>query len=216
MREAEEQVLDGEVFHRVWRRVMPEDRPDCPFTVEQEGQTEARELTRTAVAGPPDRQPQVAPVRQGKGNICLGAESLGELPALTRFLALTLSLEQAYRVLGPGGFSARLAQEKAVQVGRLATACFLITGKRPKRPETLGTNGLSGASGLRECYRAEQELARELLLAGTGDPCLASLYRELAGEDQRSAGQIREQLERTLFRRGITGGSARYGSNRGG
>ena len=23
---------DQEVFERVWRRVMPEDRPDCPFT----------------------------------------------------------------------------------------------------------------------------------------------------------------------------------------
>lgn len=24
---------DQEVFERVWRRVMPEDRPDCPFTL---------------------------------------------------------------------------------------------------------------------------------------------------------------------------------------
>ena len=26
-------VCDREVFERVWRRVMPEDRPDCPFTL---------------------------------------------------------------------------------------------------------------------------------------------------------------------------------------
>ena len=25
-------ACDREVFERVWRRVMPEDRPDCPFT----------------------------------------------------------------------------------------------------------------------------------------------------------------------------------------
>ena len=27
---------DREVFERVWRRVMPEDRPDCPFTLYSE------------------------------------------------------------------------------------------------------------------------------------------------------------------------------------
>ena len=27
---------DQEVFERVWRRVMPEDRPDCPFTLYSE------------------------------------------------------------------------------------------------------------------------------------------------------------------------------------
>ena len=26
--------LDHAAFARVWRRVMPEDRPDCPFTLE--------------------------------------------------------------------------------------------------------------------------------------------------------------------------------------
>lgn len=213
MGEAEKQALDGEAFRRVWRRVMPEDRPDCPFTVEQEGQGEALGLTQPPVARPPEGP---VPVRQGGGGLCLGAERVGELPALTRFLALTLSLEQAYRALGTGGLSARLAREKRAQAGRLATACFLITGKRPERPETLGTNGLSGASGLRACYGAEQALARELLLTGTDDPCLANLYRELAAQDQQAAGQIREQLERTLFRRGLTGGSARYGSGRGG
>ena len=34
-----EQILnpgvDREVFERVWRRVMPEDRADCPFTLQQ-------------------------------------------------------------------------------------------------------------------------------------------------------------------------------------
>ena len=27
--------IDREVFERVWRRVMPEDRADCPFTLQQ-------------------------------------------------------------------------------------------------------------------------------------------------------------------------------------
>lgn len=26
---------DREVFERVWRRVMPEDRPDCPFVLDE-------------------------------------------------------------------------------------------------------------------------------------------------------------------------------------
>ena len=31
---APDAACDREVFERVWRRVMPEDRPDCPFTLE--------------------------------------------------------------------------------------------------------------------------------------------------------------------------------------
>ena len=27
--------LDGAEFQRVWRRVMPQDRPDCPFVLDQ-------------------------------------------------------------------------------------------------------------------------------------------------------------------------------------
>lgn len=196
MEEAQDQNLDQEAFRRVWRRVMPQDRPDCPFTLEQEGQTVPGGMGQVALAGPPERLSQGVFPRRDMGGICLGEESLGELPALTRFLALTLSLAQAYRALGAGGLPARLAREKAGQAKRLATASFLITGKRPERPETLGTKGLSGALGLRACYRAEQSLARELLLAESGDPCLASLYRELAAQNQQAAGRIREFLER--------------------
>ena len=39
---------DQEVFERVWRRVMPEDRPDCPFTLGKDA------------AAPPAIQPPAA------------------------------------------------------------------------------------------------------------------------------------------------------------
>ena len=39
---------DQEVFERVWRRVMPEDRPDCPFTLGEDA------------AAPPAVQPPAA------------------------------------------------------------------------------------------------------------------------------------------------------------
>lgn len=31
---------DRAVFRRVWRRVMPEDRPDCPILLDEEPTTE--------------------------------------------------------------------------------------------------------------------------------------------------------------------------------
>ena len=37
--------VDREVFERVWRRVMPEDRADCPFTLPEAEAPAAAALT---------------------------------------------------------------------------------------------------------------------------------------------------------------------------
>lgn len=206
------QGLDREDFARVWRRVIPQDRADCPFTLE-EPQTVPPQGIQPVLAAPgPEAsgvavQASVSVAAQGvQTPLCLGEESLPEVPALTRFLAKTLELEKAYLRLGRGkaaplrreGFTARMAGEKARQAKRLSTAYFLITGQRPEKPETIAPERLPYPLALRACYRAEQRTAAELIGAvrESRDPCLAALYRELGEENQTFAGQIREFLER--------------------
>lgn len=60
-------VCDREVFERVWRRVMPEDRPDCPFTLEPGGRAAPAAASNPSnpcvtpgadpCAAPPDPEP---------------------------------------------------------------------------------------------------------------------------------------------------------------
>ena len=58
---------DREAFERVWRRVMPEDRPDCPFTLYSEedvSQIQMEEvLTPPAAAAAPPARVQAAPAK---------------------------------------------------------------------------------------------------------------------------------------------------------
>lgn len=192
--------MDQEAFRRVWRKVMPqEDRADCPFTLNAP-EAPSAQAVQPPVPAPLPAQPAAAP-EPVRPPLCLGDDSAGEAPALLRFLSLTLSLEKAYRVLARSGgrrLPARLAQEKAGQAKRLSTAYFLITGQRPEKPETIEPERLPFPLALRACYRAEQRTAAQLIGAvrESRDPCLAQLYRELGGENQISAGQIREFLER--------------------
>lgn len=241
MNETTTPELDREAFQRVWRKVMPENRVDCPFTVEkpasvpaqgiqQYGQMPAQEVQApnqmpvqgvqqsgqmpvpaqppTPVHAPVSTPMQPAlsiPAQAVQPGLCLGDGSLGEVPALVRFLGLTLELEKVYRALGRNQsrarqrerFLTRLAGEKRRQSQRLAAAGFLISGRRPQAvpAQTIAAQGFQLI--LRECYRAEQRLALALFGAanGTVDPCLMELYRELGGQNQTFAGQIRELLE---------------------
>lgn len=194
MNEAINPDMDQEAFRRVWRKVMPqEDRADCPFTLDAP-EAPPGPAIQPPIPAPLPAQPTCPP-------LCLGDESAGEGPALLRFLALTLSLEKAYRALARSGrrpLPARLAREKTGQAKRLSTAYFLITGQRPEKPETIEPERLPFPLALRACYRAEQRTAAELIGAvrESRDPCLAELYRELGTQNQTFAGQIREFLER--------------------
>ena len=52
--------VDREVFERVWRRVMPEDRADCPFTLPEEP---APAVPAAALPAPAEPEPSAADVR---------------------------------------------------------------------------------------------------------------------------------------------------------
>lgn len=202
MNEAMIPDMDQETFRRVWRKVMPqEDRADCPFTLDAP-EAPPVQTVQPPMPAPLPAQPAAAPAPgPARPPLCLGDESAGEVPTLLRFLALTLSLEKAYQALARKGrrpLPARLAREKARQAKRLSAAYFLITGRRPEKPETIAPERLTYPLALRACYRAEQRTAAELIGAvrESRDPCLAELYRALGTQNQTFAGQIREFLER--------------------
>ena len=189
------EVLDQAAFRRVWRRVMPQERPDCPFTLDAPDAAvpASAPATLPAAAPAPLPSPPVA---------CLGPSSAEALVALDQLLLLTAEAWQAYLAMGGRASQATLptslAQAKRQQFRRLATARFLISGEpyqisEVKRPQA---NPLPLA--IRERYQAEQQAALQFLTAAeaTADPCLTDLYRALAMENQTHAGQLREWLER--------------------
>lgn len=174
-------VSDRETFARVWRRVMPEDRDDCPFTLD-----------------PPSlsTRPLPAPARSG---VCLGEDSVGQLPVLDQLLTNTIAGYYAYRAMPHrSGLPTTLAQAKRRQTKRLAAARFLIAGEPLRAAAADRRRPISLAAAVRARYQAEQRLALDFLTAAnaSSDPCLIDLYRALAIEDQTYAGQLREWLER--------------------
>lgn len=182
---------DREVFERVWRRVMPEDRPDCPFTLYSEEETEH------------------APVRptEGKrtGLLPVPAEqSGGDGAVLQAFIADELSDWRTYQTLArriPGGNGRALmgvAADERRHAGRLSAAYFLLSGVKfwpPAEPE-LTKEGWMAI--LRRRYWAERKGAEAYRTAAgrTGDSALRELYLELAGDEEAHAGVIRGILER--------------------
>lgn len=202
MNETPTAVLDQAAFERVWRRVMPQDRPDCPFTLEDPGLTPTaapQPLVRTALAPVP--VPAQAALPQSVP--CLGEASQGELPALEARMAQTVQAQREYRTLerraGRRSLFTALAAGKAQQLRRLNAAYFLISGQS-YTPVPAGGDLLprSGAQALRARFRSEQLEAAALMEAAqaASDPCLAQLYRELAEENRGFADRIRQRLER--------------------
>lgn len=187
---------DRETFQRVWRRVMPQDRPDCPFTLDAPDASLPASAPVTLPAAVPPATPQLPPVA------CLGPSSADQLPVLDHLLLLTAEAWQAYSSMGGRASQATLptalAQAKRQQLRRLATARFLISGESYRLDQVKPTQTAALPLTIRERYQAEQQAALQFLTAAeaTADPCLTDLYRALAMENQTHAGQLREWLER--------------------
>lgn len=214
--------LDREAFQRVWRRVMPEDRLDCPFTLEDQAaapDTADQPPAAAAPAPPPVLSPPVQPhfVRPLTTTppllpICLGEGSNCDLPALEAMLALAADGWRIYRSLARPkgrqsqnrthreGLFSTLAEAKQHQVRRLAAAHFLICGREHTPLPTDAPSFSSLPMALRARFQAEQQDAVQLLAAANaaGDPCLMELYRTLALENQGFAKQLRDQLVKMM------------------
>ena len=180
---------DREVFERVWRRVMPEDRPDCPFTLYSEEE-------QVAVQPAEERKAELVPVP--------AEQSGGDGAVLQAFIADELSDWRTYQTLArriPGGNGRALmgvAADERRHAGRLSAAYFLLSGVKfwpPAEPE-LPKEGWMAI--LRRRYWAERKGAEAYRTAAgrTGDSALRELYLELAGDEEAHAGVIRGILER--------------------
>ncbi|MGI5929536.1 rubrerythrin [Pseudoflavonifractor sp.] len=180
---------DREVFERVWRRVMPEDRPDCPFTLYSEEE-------QAAVQPAEERKAELVPVP--------AEQSGGDGAVLQAFIADELSDWRTYQTLArriPGGNGRALmgvAADERRHAGRLSAAYFLLSGVKfwpPAEPE-LPKEGWMAI--LRRRYWAERKGAEAYRTAAgrTGDSALRELYLELAGDEEAHAGVIRGILER--------------------
>lgn len=182
---------DREVFERVWRRVMPEDRPDCPFTLYSE-----EEMEQAAVQPAEEKRTELVPIP--------AEQSGGDGAVLQAFIADELSDWRTYQTLArriPGGNGRALmgvAADERRHAGRLSAAYFLLSGVKfwpPAEPE-LTKEGWMAI--LRRRYWAERKGAEAYRTAAgrTGDSALRELYLELAGDEEAHAGVIRGILER--------------------
>lgn len=180
---------DREVFERVWRRVMPEDRPDCPFTLYSEEE-------QVAVQPAEERKAELVPVP--------AEQSGGDGAVLQAFIADELSDWRTYQILArriPGGNGRALmgvAADERRHAGRLSAAYFLLSGVKfwPPAESELPREGWMAI--LRRRYWAERKGAEAYRTAAgsTGDSTLRELYLELAGDEEAHAGVIRGILER--------------------
>lgn len=214
--------LDRAAFERVWRRVMPQDRPDCPFTLDPPD------------PAPPGSETPLPPTREDRGPLVpqgiAGSdppdpgetERHREVPPMGELAALAPAVQspkspvpqgiadalrrmaqgrQSYRALelrwGLGALGA-LEREKARQVRELSAALFLLTGKEFKQPANPVPVRVPLAQSLRERYREERSLAGQLRRAGAeaGDPLLGELLPALAGRCEAQARQIWALLAR--------------------
>jgi len=202
---------DAEQFRRVWRRVMPTDRPDCPFTLDPPSPAPVPAPAMPApVPGPALPQPPAGLPACSSGSlsaippVCLGEDGAGDLAVLGRLLCLTEESRAAYQALKGRGrrrrepLMAALYAAKERQKRRLAAAYFLIAGEGCDLPAPgPRTVWESFPLAVRERYHQEQRAALRFFTAAERlrDPCLIDLCRAVGKENQTHAGQLRALLE---------------------
>lgn len=204
---------DREIFERVWRRVMPTDRPDCPFTLYADEMNSGLPVEAVKESVPPAPAPTPAEalppaVLPGwptqENNPCLGPASAVYGGLLQCFIEDELSDQRTYHAMAKrtGGSQGKIlsgiAADELRHAKRLSAAYFLISGVRfwPEQP----IPALTGAypALLRIRFQAEQrgESSYRTAAAGCSDPCLCSLFLELAEEEGEHTRLIRTILER--------------------
>lgn len=199
---------DQETFERVWRRVMPEPRPDCPIVLPAEptAPPAAREAPPAlpAVAAPSPARPGRPVVGEEHDVPCLGAASAIYGGQLQRFVDQELADWRCYQSLSrraqgnSGRLLSAIAADERRHAKRLSTAYFLLSGVRYwPIDRKMNPTPAPFAASLRERFMAEQRgaAAYQAAAAETADPCLRQLYEELSGEEDAHAWLIRGILE---------------------
>ncbi len=166
---------DRDLFERVWRRVMPEDRPDSPIELEK---------------GEPATKCEPTPIDRNRSTL-LGMID-DEMTDAVDYRQL------AYRFGGqPATVFTPLSAEEQTHAKRLCNAFFLLTGTRyfsraacrPNQRELLQTV-------LRRRIEAETNGAAHYKAAATETTVdsLRSLYLDLAADELRHSETLRRLL----------------------
>ena len=128
--------VDREVFERVWRRVMPDERGDCPFTLPAEGEAAVEETALAVPAAAEARIVTLGQADEGHDIQCLGPASAAYGASLQGYIDDELSDWRSYQALArrtPGGGGralAAIAADERRHAKKLSTAYFLISGVR--------------------------------------------------------------------------------------
>lgn len=194
--------VDREVFERVWRRVMPEERGDCPFTLAEQEEPAAGALPALAVPA----APQVVTLGQadeGTDISCLGPASAAYGTALQGYIDDELADWRRYQALtrrtpgGGGRMLAAVAADERRHAKKLSTAYFLISGVRYWPDVRAAQPAAPLHAALRERFWEEQRGAASYQAAAeeVSDPCLKELFSELAAEEEAHVWTIRSVLE---------------------
>lgn len=201
---------DRDLFLRVWDRVMPVERPDCPIVVER-----SEEMSRPAVPAvqpmPAEMIAQPMPAADQAGDDfptrddvpCLGSAGEADRERLQEMIGQELAAWRSYQLLarrgGQGGrILAALAAGCRRRAKRLSAALFLISGVRFWPAEQVSVPvPRSYFTALREHFLAEQDRGQIYRAAAeeSRDHCLQMLYLDLADECVEHAGRIRTLLE---------------------
>ncbi len=215
---------DRELFKSVWRRVMPEKRPDCPIELKEEDSKDYIGLHNApnppgyisgsekglSLAVRQENVSQILPAgKYGKDSpadnpvACLGAASAAHSGQLQDFITDELADWKTYlalaRCAGQSAFRALsgMAADEYRHAKRLSTAYFLISGVRfwPAQVQGCPVRSLPGA--LRQRFIEEQQAEAAYVAAAgkTFDPCLRELYLDLAADEARHAKLVRRILE---------------------
>ena len=203
---------ERDMFLRVWDRVMPVERSDCPIVVEREtvsSETESvrpmpvpikRDRPAHTVSGA-DRAGDDFPTKDDVP--CLGSGGEADREKLQEMIRWELIAWRHYQELvrrgGQGGRTlAALAEGCHRRAKRLSAALFLISGVRFwPAGQTSVPAPRSYFAALREHFLAEQNRGQAYRAAAeeSRDHCLQMLYVDLADSCVDHACRIRTLLE---------------------
>lgn len=210
---------DREVFERVWRRVMPEDRESSPIVVETSVIGGDLPCACACVCPQTREESPLPALREGgcphlgcdfpdtQDIPCLGQASSRHSGQLQQQVMDALECWQMYRCLARragsgvcGRLLTNLASEKHKAARRLAAAYFLISGVRFWPMDRLTTPAIPSYLGtVRTGYQREQqrEQAYRMAAADTDDTALAELYQELSDQSRDHGQTLRTILEQS-------------------
>lgn len=208
-----DQDLDRAHFERVWRRVMPRDRPDCPFTLDDPAPSPSGRLMPPEGDAPAPLLPAMAPLSlpaptpmpptSVAEDALLGPHLAEHGELLQGMIADKLTDTATYRAMArrTTGATAKalstLSGRKRGHAKRLSVAYFLISGVRYWPDKLPGAPMSTFFGGVRERYLAEQAgaLAYRSAAVRVGNAALRELFLTLAAEETAHARLLQGLLE---------------------